>query len=124
MTEHKHAEVLRAIADGKDIEFKSQIKDMWMEVTPSSINPIGYPCYIFRIKPQEIETVWGNIPKPFRPDSGQSYWTFEGVSGAIKYSYEADYLDRGCLALGFMWETEADAIKAKEVISKMMWSQH
>jgi antitoxin (DNA-binding transcriptional repressor) of toxin-antitoxin stability system len=56
MTEHKHAEVLRAIADGKEVEMK--IRDRWVATLINApfatdvVNPISSPDFEWRIKPQ------------------------------------------------------------------------
>ena len=47
MKEHKWAEVLRAIADGKEVEFHGVLQ--WEK--PKNINPISNPEYLWRIKP-------------------------------------------------------------------------
>ena len=49
MTLHKHAEILRAIADGKEVQFKGSNGE-WIE--PVSINPIHDSYLEWRIKPE------------------------------------------------------------------------
>jgi hypothetical protein len=49
--EHKHAEVLRAIADGKKVEWFGG-GNYWIEAE-SIINPLSYPHYKWRIKPEK-----------------------------------------------------------------------
>jgi hypothetical protein len=52
--EHKHAEILRAIADGKEVEgnFIDFGSDVW---TPASndYNPLTHPSCKWRIKPEK-----------------------------------------------------------------------
>ena len=48
--EHKHAKVLRAIADGKEVEFKGLTTENWMQL--NYINPINSPEFEWRIKPE------------------------------------------------------------------------
>jgi hypothetical protein len=48
MKEHKHAEVLRAIADGKEVEY--WYEDEWQQ--DSSTNPITNGHLAWRIKPE------------------------------------------------------------------------
>lgn len=50
MTEHKHAEVLRAIADGKEVEYFNTPNNSWQEM--SFITPLTYPELAWRIKPE------------------------------------------------------------------------
>lgn len=54
MAEHKHAEILRAIADGYPVQFKAIDSDTWIDVTVvSAINPLCFPEYFYRIKPRQ-----------------------------------------------------------------------
>lgn len=121
--EHRHAGILRAIADGKEVEFYSQCGYGWATVISSqNINPITNPNYNFRIKSQEIETKWGNITKPFHPSKDEHYWTLDCYGEPAKYCYVLDVLDTHNTSIGFVWKTREDVLQAKEVISKMMWS--
>jgi len=49
--EHKHAEILRAIADGKEVEWFGG-GNHWIKAE-SIINPLSYPHYQWRIKPEK-----------------------------------------------------------------------
>jgi len=91
MTEHKHAEVLRAIADGKEVQWKSKTSD-W-DSSPV-LDPIIHQHLEWRVKPE---------PKP-KPDvvilhhvSERGYYlqlnparvpnikcTFDGETGKLK----------------------------------------
>ena len=50
MTEHKHAKVLRAIADGEEVEWKMIGDDTWR--TDCHYNPISQPLLDWRVKPK------------------------------------------------------------------------
>jgi hypothetical protein len=50
MTEHRHAEVLRAIADGQEVEYWSIEAEEW--VTGGYINPITSYNLKWRVKPE------------------------------------------------------------------------
>jgi len=60
--EHKHAEVLRAIADGREVEALSAdgwMQAVWMKVAidlhrPAFENPISRPDWEWRVKPSII----------------------------------------------------------------------
>ena len=52
MTGHKHAAVLRAIADGKEVEYKMVEWSFWHASTVD-VNPIRCPYLDWRIKPEE-----------------------------------------------------------------------
>lgn len=62
MTEpHKHADVLIAIAEGKQVQYMSPSVHKWVTSPPhTSGNPINFPEYEWRIKP-ELITVWINV---------------------------------------------------------------
>ncbi len=49
MKPHKHAEVLRAIADGRDVEYRAS-ENLWV-VMDRHTNPLDHPYYEWRIKP-------------------------------------------------------------------------
>lgn len=50
MRPHKHAEVLRAIADGEKVEYFNSPNNCWQEM--DSITPLNYPELSWRIKPE------------------------------------------------------------------------
>lgn len=49
-TPHKHADVLHAIAEGKEVQYKHRISHAW--VTPEHVNPISNPEVEWRVKPE------------------------------------------------------------------------
>jgi len=49
MAEHKHAEVLRAIADGKVVQWQSNTT--WIDGN-ESVNPLKFPSLNWRVKPE------------------------------------------------------------------------
>lgn len=54
MTEHKHAAVLRAIANGDPVQFKAIESDTWIDITViPAINPLCFPEYMYRLKPRQ-----------------------------------------------------------------------
>ena len=55
-TPHKHADILRAIADGKEGQYK--VKGMWW--TSNYYNPITHPDLEWRVKPEKLKR-WVNI---------------------------------------------------------------
>lgn len=50
MTEHKHADVLRAIADGKEVEYYKEHLKEWG--SDGCTNPIWHSYFQWRIKPE------------------------------------------------------------------------
>ena len=55
-TPHKHAEVIKAWADGKTIQFKMKDSDEWGESNCSSDDRwlMWKPEFFYRIKPEEV----------------------------------------------------------------------
>ena len=73
--EHKHAVVLRAIADGKDVQLRTALQGVWIDFdVDSHINPITSGINAeWRIKPE---------PKPDVVCSGRviaNAWSFDVV---------------------------------------------
>lgn len=63
---HKHADVLIAIAEGRDIQCKPQgVKNWIIAINVSEVNPLTHPEYEWRIKSEpkpdvEVYVVWDN----------------------------------------------------------------
>lgn len=51
MAEHKHAEVLRAIADGKAVQWQSRADGSWND-RQSLVNPLSEDFLNWRVKPE------------------------------------------------------------------------
>lgn len=118
-TPHKHADILRAIADGKEIEYKRFDTGTW-EIINDFVNPIVTPNSEFRVKANFIVTEFGNIPRPFRPEIGDFYYTANPNNG--QYIYSADTYDEFLVDQGFCWKTKEEAKQALAVLKNMMWS--
>ena len=72
--EHRHAAVLRAIADGQEVEWRG-IDAPWI-TGATSINPLGSPDLEWRIKPRVIVINGREVPEPYRGalKDGVSYY--------------------------------------------------
>lgn len=51
-TEHKHAEVLRAIADGKTVQWKSYKGEWFDALCDTGLNPLVGHSFEWRVKPE------------------------------------------------------------------------
>lgn len=55
-TPHMHAAVLRAIADGMEVQYKPHTQANWRDVASNTLehnqDPISFPHYEWRIKPE------------------------------------------------------------------------
>lgn len=85
MKEHKHAEVLRAIADGKKVEFKLA-EGHW--VSPTTSNPIEHDYLGWRIKPEPKSPIV--VEEHFKL-CGQSDWSFSSEDiPNIRFTFDPD----------------------------------
>ncbi len=101
MAEHKHAAVLRAIADGKDVQLRTALQGVWIDFdVDSHINPITSGINAeWRIKPEpkpdsvHISRIalrpTSNGPQTalvnlFDTDGGKVQYTFDGETGKLK----------------------------------------
>ena len=97
MKPHKHAEVLRAIADGKEAQWQSELDASWNTPTPYN-NPISDSHLNWRIKPERKKDVFclystgdysGEVYGPKVEWTGSynlsnlKLW-FDGETGALK----------------------------------------
>lgn len=90
MTRHKHADVLIAIAEGKEFQFLGG-NNVWM--APFDANPIRNEAWDWRIKPEPKEDIvryifaditYGYSDDEIRPDSANISITFDGETGNVK----------------------------------------
>ena len=92
MTEHKHAEVLRAIADGKKVQCSTT--DVWRDPVGDQ-NPISYDHFSWRVKPEPkpdfktyltVKKGYTGIQTERRYASDTVCLTFDGETGKLKYA--------------------------------------
>lgn len=63
-TPHRWTDVLRAIADGEEVQFLSMVLPQeWTTPANDNMNPISHPNHEWRIAPkkQKKHTVWVNV---------------------------------------------------------------
>ena len=91
--QHKHADVLRAIADGKEAQFKNQILGAWAETNHLNLNPITHPELEWRVKPEPNPDVVvvrhvcilnGNEFYSTRFEKPNVRYVFDGETGKLK----------------------------------------
>ena len=96
MTEHKHAKVLRAIADGKPVQYRTLTGTDWHDFDPDSmIFPYPHCGMSWRIKPEpkpDFKT-YLTVRKGYtgnqterRYASDTVCFTFDGETGNLKYA--------------------------------------
>lgn len=106
MAEHKHAAVLRAIADGKAVQYFSRASGEWIAAVEN--NPISEAGYDWRIKPE---------PKP---DVVRYMNVYDDQSVGDMYLSSSDsslrcISDKGVI-LCLRWDSETGKLKSAEVL--------
>lgn len=52
MKPHKHADVLHAIADGKEVQWKNRVTGEWFDDASCSLTPLTHDYLEWRVKPE------------------------------------------------------------------------
>ena len=123
---HKHAEILRAIAEDKDVKLHSRhnAESPW-----TFANHDAFFYYLseprhgdFRIVPKTIKIGDVDVPEPMRiaPEVGTKYWyiSFYDVGGVSACFWCGSKTDNQLLKLGTCHLTEAAARTHAEAIIK------
>ena len=112
------ADALRALADGKDVEIKSN--DQWVPVENCSIYQFlkGNWNYEFRLKPRTVKLEI-EVPAPFEPKVGDMVW-FISSDNTCGYSHDVlgHGLEEKCIQYG-AWRTKAEIIIVVEQLRKL-----
>ena len=111
-------EALIALANGEEVEYTNSCTPSWHELSVSgiSINEIVNPKFNkFRLKPRTITINGIEVPAPFEPKGGETYWCFstQTVIGYGHNVYESEHADRRFINMG-AWRTEEEI---KQVVS-------
>ncbi|MDC4759430.1 hypothetical protein NQ840_07885 [Acinetobacter baumannii] len=112
------ADALRALADGKEVEYRYGTS--WESVTGNQIliTAITGDKFEFRLKPQTIK-VELELPKPFEPKDGDIYWfiTCRTEKGYSCRNHKARHGDSG-MQFG-AYRTEAEVKQVVEQLRKI-----
>ncbi|MDC5618210.1 hypothetical protein OIN82_14400 [Acinetobacter baumannii] len=112
------AEALRALADGKEVEYR--YGTLWESVTGNQIliTAITGDKFEFRLKPQTIK-VELELPKPFEPEEDCHVYILDDgkTDGYRRYSYEV-HGDKGNTFIG-IWRTEEEIKQVVEQFRKI-----
>lgn len=76
MAEHKHTEILRAIADGQEVEFYHHGLERWCAPDFNDDTPLTRPELNWRIKPRTLTINGHEVPEPMRkaPAMDTKHW--------------------------------------------------
>ena len=126
--EHVNAEILRAIADGKKVQYRNTTsvencnwKDFEVSEACSSMLT-GTPVLEWRIAPKAIKIGDFEVPEPCReaPKVGQTYWTVSPFSGALMFAWAGDKGDQYAFDSGFVHLTKEAAQQHYEAIKSLL----
>ena len=121
MTPHPQAEILRAIADGEEIE--AFYDEGWHDTVPrSAIKYLGADMYPLRIKPKVININGIEVPEPMReePKDGTPFWIIDIVysENVRRSEWEASFMQKKWLKAGLCHLTkEAAELHANALLS-------
>ncbi len=112
------ADVLRALADGKEVEGFSEENEEWIPIVYFSVQEVVNGLYKFRLKPQTIK-VELELPKPFEPEEYCHVYILDDgkTDGYRRYSYEV-HGDKGNTFIG-IWRTEEEIKQVVEQLRKI-----
>lgn len=113
------ADVLRALADGKEVEGFSEENEEWIPIVYFSVQEVVNGLYKFRLKPQTIK-VELELPKPFEPKVGDLYWciAMTNLRGYTQKVYKDDGDDECLIHLG-AYRTEEEIKQVVEQLRKI-----
>jgi hypothetical protein len=123
--EHKHAAILRAIADGKAVQARLSGCKTWTTADPvelATCNPLAQPFYEWRIKPKTININGHEVPAPLAYlENGAEYFTFsifEGVPTSEHHCNRYQELGENHCRMGIAHATqEAAEAHARALLS-------
>lgn len=112
------ADVLRALADGKEVEGFSEENEEWIPIVYFSVQEVVNGLYKFRLKPQTIKLEL-ELPKPFEPKEDCHVYILDDgkTDGYRRYSYEV-HGDKGNTFIG-IWRTKEEIKQVVEQLRKI-----
>lgn len=111
------ADALRALADGKEVEFKHDTQG-WVPCLGLNIERVLGGWHQMRLKPQTIKLEL-ELPKPFEPEEDCHVYILDDgkTDGYRRYSYEV-HGDKGNTFIG-IWRTEEEIKQVVEQLRKI-----
>ena len=132
--EHVNAKILRAIADGKKVQYRhtSSGKDWtlrgpWEDFDGKDVEACwsllaSGPCIKWRIAPETIKIGEYEVPEPCREAlrSGQKFWTVNPFTGPQHWTWDGSKEDYHALNSGFIHLTKEAAEQHYEAIKSLL----
>lgn len=114
-----------AWANGKQIELKPKIAKYWLtEIEDMPISVFDSDCYEFRLKPRTITLNGIEVPAPFEPKEGETYYyiSTKYPKGWCETEHESYKLDSTYTQFG-AWRTEEEIKQVVEALRKVFKSE-
>ena len=114
-------EALIALANGEEVEYmdtSNTFKSLgWSNAFGLETNLFFSDRFKFRLKPRTISINGIEVPAPFEPKEGETYWCFstQTVIGYGHNVYESERADRRFINMG-AWRTEEEI---KQVVAAL-----
>ena len=136
--EHPNAEILRAIADGKKVQYRRVVTgngrkytSIWYNFDVKDVGacsnllqPLGKAAgkHEWRLAPKTIKIGQYEVPEPVREplNPGQKFWVVSPFNGLDSYTWDGDKEDFFALESGFVHLGEQDAQQHYEVLKKLL----
>ena len=119
-------EALIALANGGDIEWRHPERD-WFKAPQCSMRTQDFfsGVYQFRLKPRTITINGIEVPAPFEPKEGETYWCFstQTVIGYGHNVYESERADRRFINMG-AWRTEEEIKQVVAALRQVFGGSH
>lgn len=119
-------EALIAWANKIPIEYTSDALGEWFDVNNSNTLGIFERLdFKFRLKPRTITINGIEVPAPFEPKEGETYWCFstQTVIGYGHNVYESERADRRFINMG-AWRTEEEIKQVVAALRQVFGGSH
>jgi hypothetical protein len=94
MTRHKHADVLIALAEGREVEYLTDATGKWCPQDLSFISPINRPDLEWRVKPVPVITYeWLLLNKSPEYAKSDSYIIYSGHVPPAAWDFKITFED-------------------------------
>ena len=126
--EHVNAEILRAVADGKNVQYRNYCSPTGWEYFHSADSTTcwkvltGGVAIEWRIAPETITIGEHEVPAPEReaPEVGKKFWTLTPFGGATHFTWDGSKACHDALSSGFVHLTEEAAKQHYEAIKRLL----
>ncbi len=122
-------DALIALANGEEVEFKDSV-DKWKNINHRM--GLNLSMFLntadwikFRLKPRTITINGIEVPAPFEPKEGETYWCFSTrtVIGYGHNVYESERADRRFINMG-AWRTEEEIKQVVAALRQVFGGSH